>query len=62
MKNLLRKYVKLGKIVNMDTLKQFKKRKNDRKISDIYTGDDIERDDFGNLWTDWSIDPDDYLG
>lgn len=44
-------------------LNQFKKNKNDndRKISDIYTGDEIEREDFGMQWTDWSNNPEDYL-
>ena len=42
-------------------LNQFKNRKNGNRISDTYTGDETERDDFGNLWSDWPIDPDDYL-
>ena len=35
--------------------------KNDGKISDIFTGDEIDREDFGNSWTDWSSDINDYL-
>ena len=43
-------------------LNQFKNNKrNDRKISDIYTGDETEREDFGTQWTDWSNNPEDYL-
>ena len=34
---------------------------NGKKISDDYTGDEIERDDFGTQWTDWSNNPEDYL-
>jgi len=30
-------------------------------ISDIYTGDEQDREDFGNKWTDWEIDPEEYL-
>lgn len=31
------------------------------RISDIYTGDETDREDFGTKWTDWSSDPEDYL-
>ena len=31
------------------------------EISNEYTGDDIGRDDYGNLWSDWSNDINDYL-
>ena len=32
-----------------------------KNISDNYTGDETDRDDFGTKWTDWSPDPKDYL-
>ncbi|MBC8442687.1 MAG: hypothetical protein H8D80_00700 [Proteobacteria bacterium] len=40
---------------------QFKNRKKNDDISDTYTGDETEREDFGNLWSDWDINPNDYL-
>ena len=30
-------------------------------ILDAYTGDEEDREDFGNKWTDWEIDAEDYL-
>jgi|15BtaG_2_1085339.scaffolds.fasta_scaffold32323_1 NAD-specific glutamate dehydrogenase len=33
----------------------------DDGISDIYTGDETDREDFGTRWTDWSNNPEDYL-
>ena len=30
-------------------------------MSDVYTGDEDNREDFGNKWTDWEIDPEDYI-
>jgi hypothetical protein len=43
-------------------LNQFKNnKKDDGKISDIYTGDETEREGFGTQWTDWSNNPEDYL-
>lgn len=32
-------------------------KKPNEKITDEYTGDQIERKNFGNLWSDWSDDP-----
>jgi hypothetical protein len=32
-------------------------KKPNEKITDEYTGDEIERKNFGNLWSDWSDDP-----
>jgi len=38
-----------------------RKNRSSKKISDTYTGDESDRKDFGNQWTDWPIDPNDYL-
>ncbi len=32
-------------------------KKPNEKISDEYTGDEVDRKNFGNLWSDWSDDP-----
>ena len=32
-----------------------------KKSSPPYTGDEKDRPDFGNRWTDWPVDLDDYL-
>tara|TARA_R100000008_G_scaffold86520_1_gene79953 strand:- start:1489 stop:2109 length:621 start_codon:yes stop_codon:yes gene_type:complete len=42
-------------------LDNYKKERDKGRISDIYTGDEIDREDFGDKWTDWSSDPEDYL-
>ena len=30
-------------------------------LSEDYTGDEEDREDFGNKWSDWSSDMDDYF-
>ena len=38
----------------MNLIEKFEKRES---ISDEYTGDETDRDDFGNKWSDWNSDP-----
>jgi len=39
----------------------FDKNIDQRSFSDDFTGDESDRDDFGNMWTDWSSDLNDYI-
>lgn len=42
-------------------IKHLRNARNNGIVSDIYTGDQTDREDFGMWWTDWSNNPEDYL-
>ena len=42
-------------------IKHLRDSRNNGIVSDIYTGDQTDREDFGMWWTDWSNNPEDYL-